>query len=116
MSEKKYEILNLTMHDVTIKFNGETHVIPKSGLSVRCKIPMEKAEDINGIPCEYKRTDMLSTLLPPEQEGVLLLVSSMVLDACPDRKDLIAPNTSKGMAIKNNAGKTIAVKGLQRIK
>ena len=113
---KTYQIINLTMHDVTVKHDGKTEVFEKSGMSVRCTIPMEKAEPINGVPTSIKRLDQISTTLPPEQDGVLLIVSSMVLDACPDRKDLIAPDTSKGKAIKNAHGKIVAVRGFQRNK
>ncbi len=111
---KEYKILNLTMHDVTVKFNGETRIFPKSGMSVRCNIPMEDTTPINGVPTKIKQLDKVDTTLPPEQENVLLLVSSMVLDTCPERKDLVSPDTSKGMAIKDKHGKIIAVRGFQR--
>ena len=116
MTYKAIKILNLTLHDVTVKHGGKTEVFPKSGLSVRCNIPMEPTEEINGVPTKIKRLDLIETTLPAQQEGVLLLVSSMVLDACPERTDLISPDTSKGMAIKNGHGKIIAVRGFQRNK
>ena len=109
------EIINLTLHDVTIKMpDGSTKVIPKSGMSVRCDIPMEQSESIDGIPTKVKRLDRISTCLPAPEDGKIFLVSSMVLDACPARHDLIAPDTSKGGAIRDVNGRIIAVRGVQR--
>ena len=110
------EIVNLTYHDVTIILpNGNTLIIPRSnGTVIRCNIPMEPDEPINGIPISIKRTDKISTILPQSEEGKMYLVSSMVLDACPNRTDLLAPNTSKDSVIRNEYGRIIAVRGLQR--
>ena len=49
--------------------------------------------------------------LPDPVDGVTLIVSGMVLDACKGRKDVIAPDTSpNGNCLRNEKGQIIAVR------
>ena len=40
--------------------------------------------------------------LPEPTEGVMIIVSAMVLAACPDRKDLVAPATGHPACVREN--------------
>jgi len=43
-----------------------------------------------------------------ETEAVFLVVSRMIFDACPERRDLLVPDTGKG-AVRDGAGRITAV-------
>ena len=51
--------------------------------------------------------------LPPKQEGVLLIVSSMVAESMPERDDLIIPAKAHPSAVKKD-GKVVSVPGFVR--
>lgn len=51
--------------------------------------------------------------LPEPKHGVYLIVSKMVLDAHPDRADLLAPDTGPDSVVRDNGGKILGVRRLQ---
>ena len=53
------------------------------------------------------------TGLPDKKDGVLLIVGALIRSACPDRDDLIGPDTSPTGAVRNTDGMIIGVRGFQ---
>lgn len=85
-------IENLTPHTVNLldQEGQEIMIIPSQGESPRLQSTMTDAGEVAGFPLirqEFGET----TGLPEEVEGVLLLVSRLVLAANPDRADLGVP-------------------------
>ncbi|MDG1314032.1 MAG: hypothetical protein P8P29_00730 [Flavobacteriaceae bacterium] len=85
-------IKNLTPHTVNLLDQGgqEIMVITSQGESPRLQSTMTDAGDVAGYPLvrqEFGET----TGLPEAEEGVLILVSRLVLAANPERKDLGVP-------------------------
>ena len=100
MSDEK--IINLTPHSVTV--NGIE--IPSSGVA-RLQERNEPAGEIMGIPMiRQVRGDAEG--LPPQQEGVWIIVSRPIFDALPDRRDLLAI----GETIRDAQGKILGAKNL----
>lgn len=104
---------NLTPHEVKIyKLNG---TVPDLDLVI------EAGEKVARVSCEYikvdKKVDGIDlyrpvfgeiTGLPEYSEGVYLLVSAMVREALPLRKDLVSP----GQLLRNDKGEVIGCLGL----
>lgn len=104
---------NLTPHEVKIfKLNGVTPDLD---------VIIEASEIIARVSCEYikvdKKVDGIDlyrhvfgevTGLPAYEEGVYLLVSTMVRETLPLRKDLVSP----GQLLRNDKGEVIGCLGL----
>lgn len=104
---------NLTPHEVCIyKLNGVT---PDLDLVI------EAGEEVARVSCEYMKVDKTVegvnlyrpvfgevTGLPDYEEGVYLLVSTMVREALPLRSDLVSP----GQLLRNDKGEVIGCLGL----
>lgn len=103
---------NLTPHEVKIfKLNG---TVPD------LDVVIEVGEEVARVSCEYvkvdKRVDGIDmyrtvfgqvTGLPDYEEGTYLLVSAMVREALPLRKDLVSP----GQLLRDNDGNVIGCLG-----
>lgn len=101
---------NLTPHSVNI-VDGEGNVVATfepSGEIARVATTAEVVENINGVP--IYRVEMGETNLPDEEEGVGLIVSTMILTSLPDRKDLYAPH---GL-VRDSEGRVVGCQGLSR--
>jgi len=111
----KIRFINLTPHPVTVvgKDGKLLATIPPSGVVARAKMFREKVSeiDINGrkVPMYRVRYGEV-TGLPEPQEGAIYIVSIMVLQACKDRNDLIAPDTGPGSVVRDENGRIIGVK------
>ena len=105
-----YNLVNLTPHAITLyKFGKMVLEIKPSGFVARSKANKEVVNTINGFPLyevSYDEAD-----LPASKEHVLYIVSFLVVQTNPDRKDLIAPDTSD--AVRDDRGNVIGVKGFQ---
>ena len=98
---------NLTPHEVKIITEGGTVEIKPSGVVARCEEHEEPAGELAGIP--VSRIVMGEVVdLPPEEKGVILIVSHIVLQACPERKDLVKPVKP----VRNAAGDIIGCRSL----
>ena len=96
-------VINLTPHRVVVQ--STTHpedgwIFEPSGILPRLETVEVEAEDTWGIPTVSRKLGAVQNLPDPVQ-GVKLIVSSMILSACPDRNDLVAPDTGE-TAIRNN--------------
>lgn len=118
-------LVNLTPHNVNVIDYG---TIPSSGQVAR--VSVEKTDSgfidvtcphcVNG--CEHCSNQLaipvkISTSkfgkvegLPDPQPGVLFIVSRLVLQACPERTDLVAP----GDLVRDENGNVIGCNGLSR--
>lgn len=99
---------NLTPHEVKIfKLNGIAPVLD---------VVIEAGEEVTRVSCEYIKVDKTVegidlyrpifgevTGLPDYEEGVYLLVSTMVREALPLRSDLI----STGQLLRNDEGQVV---------
>jgi hypothetical protein len=100
-------LVNCTPHPLAIHANGEVIDLKPTGICPRLTPVRTTLPDTDGIPtC---RTVMGAVVgLPDAVEGTYLIVSGLVLAACPDRTDLRSP----GEAVRDAAGKIIGCLGL----
>ena len=99
-------IINMTPHSIVV--DGMSKITYKpSGNVLRIGYESEELYTINGNIVE--RNVLSGHNLPDPQDGVMLLVSAMILSTFPDRDDLLAPNTNK--ATRNENGHIISVPG-----
>ncbi len=87
------KVINLTPHPLThVDSNGDQHTFPSEGLA-RCNERFEPlgSADIEGIYPAARVSYGDVTGLPPAEDGVLYLVSQLVVKACPERSDVFFP-------------------------
>ena len=88
-------VINLTPHRVVVQSatNPEDGwIFEPSGILPRLETVEVEAEDTWGIPTVSRKLGAVKNL-PAPVKGVKYIVSSLILSACPDRVDLIAPDT-----------------------
>jgi hypothetical protein len=102
---------NMTPHMVAFLV-GDTFIkIPPSGEVVRVNQRCESVGDVLGIPVSLCSDGEIRGLPEPE-EGVVIIVSSVVAKAAR-REDVLSPDTSDDGAIRDGQGNIIGVKRLQ---
>lgn len=113
------KLVNLTPHTVTIvDSQGKKLSIPPEGVVPRVQELHPHVGELNyeGVQIPLVRAvypdGQAVQGLPEPQPGVLLLVSRMVFDACPNRTDLAVPDTSPGSVIRDEAGRITGVRQL----
>ena len=107
------EFVNLTPHLIRVfKDNGEIIEIPPSGIVARVRTETVKVGEIDGIDVVATRFGEVENL-PPPQEGVIYIVSTLVLSAITDRYDVVAPDTSPQSAIRDESGRIVGVRRFQ---
>jgi len=101
-------IINCTPHPVNVyRKDGTIMSLPKGEIVPRLDAVEHPINEVEGV--EIFTTDFgFTSNLPEEVEGTYYIVSRMVLDANPDRADLLAP----GPAIRDDKGNIIGCKGL----
>jgi len=85
-------IINLSNKSVTVK-EGDTIVTYPAASESEIAYLSDIVGEINGVPIinyEFKVKN-----LPEPKEGIYYIVSKEVMEASPDRKDLIRPNLSR---------------------
>lgn len=105
-------IYNLCPHDLT----AGPHTIPSNQVPpARVVRNFTDAIHVCGIPTEFPSVHGITiTGLPEEQEGVYLVVSSMLRETLPFRRDLLSPTSNESHIHRNERGFTISVDYLQR--
>ena len=101
------EFINLTPHTIVIKTETKEKKIDPSGTVARVAVEEKEAGEIEGIPV-IKRGFKEVEGLPEPKDGVVYLVSSLVLSAVKGRGDVFAPDTGN-TAIRNEQGQIEAV-------
>ena len=97
-------VINLTPHEVRLN-NGKDY--PPSGIIVRREI--EDREAIIGLPFPANRVEYGEVVLPDYDPNIFYIVSTIVFEACPSRKDLIVPDTTHEKTIRDLGGRIISV-------
>lgn len=103
------KLVNLTPHPVNVILDdGNSITIDPSGVVPRCSAA-------NTVIAPGFTQSVLGdvTGLPDKRDGVLLIVGALIRSACPDRDDLIGPDTSPTGAVRNADGMIIGVRGFQ---
>lgn len=105
------QLINLTPHAIVIRLPDGDREIPASGSVARVATSHVPAGTIDGIPV-FDQTFGEIEGLPEPQEGVVFIVSAIVLAAAKElgRTDVVAPDTAR--AIRNEDGQIVAVPGL----
>src|SRR5690606_42059691 len=101
-------IVNLTPHEINFRAGGRSLYLPSSG-TARIQMKKEKIGEIDGIPVNRTIPGKVEGL-PEEQEGVVYIVSRVVVEAMPDRKDLFFPDE----LIRDEKGRVIGCSALGR--
>lgn len=104
------ELRNLTPHAINLLVNGEMVEIPVYGPVPRVssyELPIEGDFPFVGVKVIYGDIENL----PPEEEGVALIVSKMCCDAAPERHDLWYPTR----LIRDEAGRIVGCGALAQV-
>ena len=107
------KLKNFTPHNVVIVINESTKiVIPSDGIArVTEAKTVAPSIDVDGVIVEtFKSSFGEVENLPPQEDGVMVIVSAMVASAAKDRNDLLVP----GELVRDNDGNIIGCKSLRR--
>lgn len=105
---------NLTPHSVTIVLpNGESTTLPPEGTVPRRETITQNVGEINGIPVVRNVLGPVIGLPEPE-EGIMYIVPFLVASALPERDDLLAPDTTPASVVRDEQGRIVGVKRLQK--
>ena len=108
------DIFNLTPHDIVLDNGVERIVYPKNDISVRIKEGYQDVENDYGLPFEKEDGNKVITGLPEEQQSnIFYIVSTMVRQQLPERKDLISPTTNIAHQERNEKGWTLSISHFQ---
>lgn len=107
-------IRNLTPHPVTLVVDGQTITLPPDGTPPRVSTTETPAgaASVNGVQVPIFQVgtgDLVG--LPDQQPGVYLLVSRMVAEAAPHRRDLLVPH---GL-VRDDAGRVVGCSALGQV-
>lgn len=86
------KIRNFTGRDIVLLIDGTQHVLQAEGQARAAVYTTSRFAidaDIGTVPITDRGTGERVTGLPPEQEGVWIVVHPMVATARPDREDLL---------------------------
>ena len=106
------KLKNFTPHNVVIVMNESTIVIPSDGIArVTEAKTVTPSIDVDGVIVEtFKSSFGEVENLPPQEDGVMVIVSAMAASAAKDRNDLLVP----GELVRDNDGNIIGCKSLRR--
>jgi len=111
MYEEITEIKNYTPHVVSVLHEDKMVNIPISGSVIRVVTRCTPNGYVMGLPI-FLCTDGQVADLPEPEQGVMILVSSVVARAAM-RPDVISPDTSDAGSIRDGNGRIIGVKRFQ---
>lgn len=104
-------LVNLTPHPVNILTEDGEIIVPPAGTVARCQQYREIIGhiEVNGkqIPITRTRFGQVEGL-PDPQPDTLYIVSALVAQACPDRRDLVIPDDT----IRDAEGRIVGCKAL----
>ena len=104
---------NFTPHNVVIVMNETTKiVIPSDGIArVTEAKTVTPSIDVDGVIVEtFKSSFGEVENLPPQEEGVMVIVSALVASAAKGRDDLLVP----GELVRDDGGNIVGCKSLRR--
>ena len=94
LSLNKVKLVNLTDHPVMVYDERGDKIIleiPASGIIARCEMTKNYLYDVQGVPV-YETSFGAVTGVPPYKFGIKYIVSNVVAQALPGRKDILLPN------------------------
>ena len=107
------KLKNLTPHNVVIVVDETTKiVIPSDGIArvtetkTVCPSIVIDGATVETFSSSFGEVENL----PPQEEGVMVIVSAMVASAAMDREDLLVP----GELVRDNGGNIVGCKSLRR--
>jgi hypothetical protein len=107
-------LVNCTPHSLVFELpDGTIMELEPSGIIPRCVPVFKDAGMINGIPL-HNTTLIDVENMPEPTPNTIYIVSSFVAQALSYRLDVLAPNTSPSMVVRDEKGNIIRVKGLQK--
>lgn len=102
--------INLTPHALTvIDTSGVEHVFEPSGQLARVSSSQVHLPEIGGFAVAQTQWGAV-TGVPDPEDGVVYIVSALVLAHCADRPDVVGPDTGP-TAVRNEKGHIVAVRG-----
>ena len=106
------KLKNFTPHNVVIVMNETKIVIPSDGIArVTEAKTVTPSIDVDGVIIEtFKSSFGEVENLPPQEEGVMVIVSALVASAAKGRDDLLVP----GELVRDDGGNIIGCKSLRR--
>ena len=107
------KLKNFTPHNVVIVNSEELKiVIPSDGIArVTETKTVTPSIDVDGVIIEtFVSAFGEVENLPPQEDGVMVIVSALAADAAKDRNDLLVP----GELVRDNDGNIIGCKSLRR--
>ena len=104
------QIINLTPHDINVVLaDGSVRTFPRSGAEARATPERTAGVEVDGMPSVTVTLGDV-TGLPEPVEGVVYLVSMVIVDKLPEREDIFAP----GELVRDPSGRVIGCRGLAR--
>lgn len=104
-------IKNYTPHPVTVVYpDGTDQTIQPEGPVPRVTMIEEQAGTVAGMPTKIARPSRDVTNLPVREDGVILIVSRLVINAAPDRDDLYCAHDT----VRNAEGVVVGCRSLAR--
>lgn len=108
------KIINCTPHPVVVVGEKGKNVFEPSGDIPRLETNTQKAGWIDNIPV-VRNTLGEVVGLPEPVDGVVYIVPFLVCQACPDRTDLVAPDTTPESVVRDSDGRIVGVKRFQKV-
>jgi len=106
-------LVNLTPHVVSIINDaGDIRDIRPRQISARVKSKSVYVGEIDGVPF-YETVFGEVENLPDYEYGWVYIVSQIVIAACPNRTDLVRPDTGSS-CVRDSEGRIVAVRALTR--
>ncbi len=107
------KLKNFTPHNVVIVINESTKiVIPSDGIARVTETKTASTSiDVDGVVIEtFKSSFGEVENLPPQEDGVMVIVSALVASAAKGRDDLLVP----GELVRDDGGNIVGCKSLRR--
>ena len=106
------KLKNFTPHNVVIVINNSKIVIPSDGIArVTETKTATPSIDVDGVTIETFRSAFGEVEnLPPQEEGVMVIISALVASAAKGRDDLLVP----GELVRDDGGNIVGCKSLRR--
>lgn len=105
-------IVNCTPHTVLLLPDaGTPRTFPASGVCPRVTVDEAVVSTFDGVDIVCNKYGEVKDL-PAPKEGVIYIVSSLVMTACPDRTDLVCP----ARLVRDTEGRIVGCKALARLK
>lgn len=107
-------IINLTPHTLNLYRGDEIQEIAPGGPAARVATVVSQVGEVDGVPITSVAYGAVVDL-PAPAPGVVYVVSALVQQACPDRTDLLRPDTGPQNVVRNEAGQIVGVRALARL-